>query len=64
MEHDLDTLRHHFENDHFAANSGMRLVELRPGFAKTSRFRRTVTIKPDRNLRYLPTNRAAQPHEQ
>jgi acyl-CoA thioesterase len=36
MPHDLKTNRHHFENDIFAATSGMRLVELRPGFAKTS----------------------------
>lgn len=36
MSHDLESLRHHFENDRFAAASGMRLVELRPGYAKTS----------------------------
>jgi acyl-CoA thioesterase len=36
MEHDLDAIRHCFENDRFAASSGMRLLELRPGFAKTS----------------------------
>lgn len=35
MPHDLEAIKHHFENDHFAATSGMRLVELRPGFAKT-----------------------------
>lgn len=32
----LQSLKHHFENDRFAASSGMRLVELRPGYAKTS----------------------------
>jgi acyl-CoA thioesterase len=32
----LEALKHHFENDRFAATSGMRLVELRPGYAKTS----------------------------
>lgn len=32
----LEALKHHFENDRFAASSGMRLVELRPGYAKTS----------------------------
>ena len=36
MLHDLEAIKHHFENDGFAAESGMRLVELRPGFAKTS----------------------------
>ena len=36
MPHDLDSIKHHFENDRFATASGMRLVELRPGFAKTS----------------------------
>ena len=36
MSDDLQASRHHFENDRFAAASGMRLVELRPGFAKTS----------------------------
>lgn len=36
MSQDLESLRHHFENDRFAAASGMRLVELRPGYAKTS----------------------------
>ena len=35
MANDLDAIRHHFENDHFAAANGMRLLELRPGFAKT-----------------------------
>ena len=32
----LETLQRHLENDRFAASSGMRLVELRPGYAKTS----------------------------
>jgi acyl-CoA thioesterase len=36
MPHDLEAITHHFENDRFAATSGMRLIELRPGFAKTS----------------------------
>lgn len=34
MSDNLDTTKHHFENDRFATSSGMRLVELRPGFAK------------------------------
>ena len=33
---DLEAIKRHFENDRFAASSGMRLVELRPGFARTS----------------------------
>ncbi len=36
MSNDLDALMRFFENDRFAASSGMRLVELRPGFARTS----------------------------
>jgi len=36
MPNDLDVIKHYFENDRFAASSGMRLVELRPGFARTS----------------------------
>jgi acyl-CoA thioesterase len=36
MPNNLDAIKHHFENDRFAASSGMRLVELRPGFARTS----------------------------
>ena len=36
MSNDLDGIKHYFENDRFAASSGMRLVDLRPGFAKTS----------------------------
>lgn len=35
MTNPFDSIKHHFENDRFAASSGMRLVELRPGFAKT-----------------------------
>ena len=35
MSDSLESIRHHFENDRFAAASGMTLVELRPGFAKT-----------------------------
>jgi acyl-CoA thioesterase len=34
MSHDLESLIPLFENDHFAATCGIRLVELRPGFAK------------------------------
>jgi acyl-CoA thioesterase len=33
---DLEAIKRHFESDRFAASSGMRLLELRPGFAKTS----------------------------
>jgi acyl-CoA thioesterase len=36
MPQNFDAIRHHFENDRFATASGMRLIELRPGFAKTS----------------------------
>jgi acyl-CoA thioesterase len=36
MPIELESIKHHFENDRFAASNGMRLVELRPGFAKTS----------------------------
>ena len=36
MQHDLEAIQRQFEKDHFAASSGMRLVELRPGYAKTS----------------------------
>jgi acyl-CoA thioesterase len=36
MADDFEAIRQHFENDRFAAANGMRLVELRPGFAKTS----------------------------
>ncbi len=36
MPNNLDALKRYFENDRFAASSGMRLVELRPGFARTS----------------------------
>jgi len=35
MPHDLETIKDHCENDRFAISNGMRLVELRPGFAKT-----------------------------
>jgi acyl-CoA thioesterase len=35
MSQELDAQRHYFENDRFAAASGMRLLELRPGYAKT-----------------------------
>ena len=36
MPDDLEVIERHFENDRFAASSGVRLVELRPGFARTS----------------------------
>ena len=36
LTHDLETIRHYFEKDRFAASSGIRLVDLRPGFAKAS----------------------------
>ena len=36
VQDNFKAIRHHFENDRFATSSGMRLVELRPGFAKTS----------------------------
>jgi acyl-CoA thioesterase len=36
MPDNLDAIKHHFENAPFAAANGMRLVELRPGYAKTS----------------------------
>jgi acyl-CoA thioesterase len=35
MSHDLAAIERQFGNDRFAATNGMRLVELRPGFAKT-----------------------------
>jgi acyl-CoA thioesterase len=35
MSQDFEAVRHFFENDRFAATSGMRLLELRPGFART-----------------------------
>lgn len=36
MPENLESLRRHFENDRFAAANGMRLLELRPGYAKTT----------------------------
>ena len=35
MPQNLEAIKHHFENVPFAAANGMRLLELRPGFAKT-----------------------------
>jgi acyl-CoA thioesterase len=35
MSDNLEAIRHHFENVHFPTTSGMRLLELRPGYAKT-----------------------------
>ncbi len=49
MPDNFDAIKHHFENDRFAAASGMRLVELRPGFAKTS-----LTVE-DRHLNNVGT---------
>jgi acyl-CoA thioesterase len=49
MPQDLESLRRHFENDRFAAANGMRLVELRPGYAKT-----TLQVE-DRHLNNLGT---------
>jgi hypothetical protein len=34
MSHNLEAIKHHFESDRFAAANGMRLLKLRPGFAK------------------------------
>jgi acyl-CoA thioesterase len=36
MPDSFDTIKQHLENDRFASANGMRLVEIRPGFAKTS----------------------------
>ena len=36
MSHELEPIKHHFEQDRFATSNGMCLLELRPGFAKTS----------------------------
>jgi acyl-CoA thioesterase len=36
MQHDLDSLKEHLANDPFPAANGMRLVDLRPGYAKTA----------------------------
>ena len=36
MPNDIEAIKRHFETDRFAASSGMRLVELRPGFAKAA----------------------------
>jgi acyl-CoA thioesterase len=36
MSTNFNAIKHHFENDRFAASSGMRLLELRPGFARTA----------------------------
>ena len=35
MSPNFEAIWRHFENDRFAAANGMRLLELRPGFAKT-----------------------------
>jgi acyl-CoA thioesterase len=49
MSQNLNAIKHHFENDRFATTSGMKLVELRPGFAKTS-----LTVE-DRHLNSIGT---------
>ena len=49
MSHNLEAIWHHFENDRFAAANGMRLLELRPGFAKTC-----LTVE-DRHLNNVGT---------
>ena len=49
MPHDLEAIKHHFENDRFATTNGMRLLELRPGYAKTS------MIVEDRHLNSVGT---------
>ena len=36
MSRTLEAIKHHFEGDRFATINGMRLLELRPGYAKTS----------------------------
>jgi len=36
MPNDIEAIKRHFETDRFAASSGMRLVELRPGFAEAA----------------------------
>ena len=36
MPNDLDAIKQHFENDRFAASSGMRLIELGPGYSRAS----------------------------
>jgi acyl-CoA thioesterase len=49
MPNDLDSVKHHFEGDRFATTNGMRLVELRSGYAKTS-----LTVE-DRHLNSVGT---------
>jgi len=49
MSHDLKPIEHHFGNDRFATSSKMRLVELRPGYARTS-----LTVE-DRHLNSVGT---------
>ena len=49
MQDNLDSIKYHFENDRFATTNGMRLVELRPGYAKTS-----MTVE-DRHLNSVGT---------
>ncbi len=36
MSNDLDAIQRHFANDRFASSSGIRLLNLRPGYARTS----------------------------
>lgn len=49
LPNEFESVKHHFENDRFATSSGMRLVELRPGFAKSA-----VTIE-ERHLNSFGT---------
>ena len=49
MSDNFEAIKQHFENDRFAASNGMRLVELRRGFAKT-----TLPIE-DRHLNCVGT---------
>ncbi len=49
MPPDLESVKHYFENDRFARANGMKLIDLRPGFAKT-----TLIIE-DRHLNNVGT---------
>lgn len=49
MSNDFEAIKHHFENDRFAAACGMRLLEIRLGFAKTC-----LTVE-DRHLNNVGT---------
>ena len=49
MPNNFEAIKHHFEGDRFATTNGMRLLELRPGYAKTS-----MTVE-DRHLNSVGT---------